>query len=589
LRTRGKALFLGLVVVLLAILAGAAAATASAASAPVTVQDCLRYHGSRPDPADFEPACTQIVRAQCTDTAGKRVKSDCDAYTLILAFKNEKGCRGGPLISGPCNAIGGAEKVVTDPGAVAASVTSTAFDAVAGKFGSAATSILHQLTRVFLHVSTINLRTAGISGMYSLTWALSATVAVLLLIWQFTKLALTGQGSAAVTAITGLAKWALICVATLAVTQTALTATDEISSALIDTYYKDGGEKEFQQRIDSGFGHFFTTPQENTAMVFLLGVLAILVVLVLWGEMLLRQAALQVLLAVMPIVAAGSMMDGTKEWWPKARSAVISLILIKPVIVLIFVIGFRETGESSDLQPFLVGLLTIFLGALAWPSLAKFMTFTSAGGGGGLASGLLGAAGGTAGSMFMYGGGVPSGAGAVGGGRAFTKAVESENDASVAAGAGRRAAARGGAGKASGAAAGLASGGLLAAAALGAQAAKAGKEVAEGGMESMAAHADLGPGKDMGGQVSVPRSRGADSRASKATRPDGDPGVSAVPPTSPAVPQPDTLATAPHREAVSGTPQPPEIAPAAQPPLLPPAPRLPALPPSPVRDDSGGA
>ena len=498
-------------------------AVADAGPAPTQVTTCAAKILDADFAKKYKATCEQIVVKQCANSYPKRDAFACDVW--VFKTTPGKACADVPsLLAAPCtatndvaNTTGDVANAVADPKGAASSLASAGFDAVAGKFGSAATTILSQMTSVFLTVSTIDLRTAGISSTYSLTWALSATVALLLLLWQFAKLAVTGRGEAGATAITGVVKWSLISAATLAVTQTALAATNEISNAIITSYYKNG-QKDFQRRIDSAFGKFFTTPQENTAIVFMFGLLAVLVVLVLWGEMLIRQAALQVILVVMPIVAAGSMNDATRDWWPKARNAVISLILIKPVIVLIFVIGFREAGQSSDIQSFLVGLLTIFLGALAWPALAKFMTFTSAGSGGGLASGLLGAAGGSAGSMFGYGGGMPSGAGSVGGGAPFTKAVESENDgAAVSAG---RAAGGSGASGASGAAAGAASGGLLVAAAMAAQVAKASKEIAEGGMNAMAGHADLGSGgSNMGGQVQLPRSRSGSGGQSPAPAP----------------------------------------------------------------------
>lgn len=569
----------------------------SASAAPATLQACAKAK-------DMSPACAKLWSdAKCAQSAASPGQGDpCADYGLMAVqqcqqhtelFTTNAVCRwwqqgldGGckvnnGVLGSVCNAIsstGHAAKkaydVAKDP---AGTLASAGFDAVAGKFGSAATSVLGELMPAFLRVSTIDLRHASISSTYGLTWALSATVAVLLLLWQFAKLAVTGQGAAAATAITGLVKWSLICVASLAVTQTALAASDDVSRALIDAYNADG-KRDFQQRIDTAFGRFFTTPQENTAMVFLFAVLAILAVLVLWGEMLLRQAALQVLLVTMPIVAAGSMMDATKEWWPKARNAVVSLILIKPVIVLIFVIGFRETGQSSKLQPFLVGLLTLVLAALAWPSLAKFMTFTSGGAGGGLASGLLGAAGGTAGSMLMFGGGMgggtPSGAGALGGGQAFTKAVEADNDAAATASAARSASG----GRAAAAASGAASGGVLTAVALAAQAAKAGKDVAEGGMEAMAAHADLGGGKDMGGQMTVPASR-ASSDAPEAL-PHNEPPQGTPPPPPPRTGS--APVDPPPYDALTSGPNPPEVQATPSPPVLPPSPRGPlALPPGP--------
>ncbi|MBZ6475882.1 hypothetical protein [Streptomyces griseocarneus] len=411
-----------------------------------------------------------------------------------------------------------AAEVAKDP---AGTLATAAFDAVAGRFGKAATGILHDLTDAFLVVSTVDLRKSEyLLDVYSITWAISSLVALFLLIGQFAKVGLSGEGRAAATAITGLAKWAVVTLASLAVTQAALGATNAASKWMIDQYRDGGGEKAFKETMDKAFLFDSST---NSALVLLLGILAALVTLVLWGEMLLRAAAIQVLVACMPIVSAGGIMEATKEWWPKARNALIALIVMKPVIVLIFLVGFSATGSSKNLNDFLTGLLTLFLAAVAWPSIAKFMTFTSVGSGGSLASGLLSAAGGAAASMFGSGGGSPAGAGAIGGGRDFTRAVEAENDGAVAQG--------GAAGRAQGGRA--ASMGVLGAAGMAMQVAKAGKELAEGGMEAMAAHADLGPGKDMGGQVVLPPGTGG-SGAGSPHGDDGGAGASPPPPAPPA-------------------------------------------------------
>ncbi|MEU5030028.1 hypothetical protein [Streptomyces milbemycinicus] len=481
-----------------------------------------------------------------------------------------------------CDGVKGIEKgtkkvndAVMNP---ADTLASAAFDAVAGKFGNAATEILGSLTSVFLDVSTIKLEDTGLNGgkklpdgrksigAYQMTWALSSVVALFLLIWQFTKVGYSGDGSAAATAIIGLAKWAVICVASLAVTQAALGASDEISTWLMDKYDKGGGDEAFEAKLNT---IFMFGGWDNTALILLFGIIAAMASLVLWGEMLLRQAAIVVLVACIPIVAAGGIMDVTKEWWSKTRNALIALILVKPVVVLIFVIGFTSTGNSKSVKDFMVGLLTIVLGALAWPALAKFMTFTSVGSGGGLASGLLGAVGGTAGSMFGYGGGTPSGAGAVGGGRAFTQALQSENDSNAAhAAAGGRVGRFGGLGK-------------LGAAGLALQGAKAGKEMLEGGMEAMAAHADLGPGKDMGGQVNVPPGAGGGGESGDASAPASPPSPPEPGAGGPPPPRAAPLERGSARRAVEAGDNPSAVDGGREPTPISAAPVRPALPPAP--------
>ncbi|ATL88788.1 hypothetical protein SMALA_8642 (plasmid) [Streptomyces malaysiensis subsp. malaysiensis] len=443
----------------------------------------------------------------------------------------EKLCKGSK--NWACKGIDGisdgarkADKAITHP---VDTLASAAFDAVAGKFGDAAVKILNDLTSMFLKVSTIRLQDTGILDVYSITWALSSLVALLLLIWQFGRAGISGEGSSVAQGVTGLAKWMVICAASLAVTQAALGAADEISNWIIDIYGKGDGQAAFKERMNAAFAF---GGLQNTALILLMGILAALLSLILWFEMILRQVAIQILVASLPIAAAGGIMRSTQEWLPKARNAVIALILVKPIIVLIFVIGFTTTGEAKTLRDVVVGIVTIATGAVAWPALAKFFTFTSVGSGGGMASGLLSAAGGTAGSMFGYGGGMPSGPGAAGGGRNYTQAMQSETDSTVAQ-------SRAGGGGRGGRFAGM---GKLGAAAMALQGAKAGKEVLEGGMGAMAAHADLDSGKDMGGQINIPPRRGESGQS--------DTGA----PQPPTPPQPGPSGPPPPRAEGGNTP-----------------------------------
>jgi hypothetical protein len=117
--------------------------------------------------------------------------------------------------------------------------------------------------------------------------------------------------------------------------------------------------------------------------------------------MLLRNAAIAVLVATSPIAAAGQVSKTTQSWWPKLASATAQLIILKPAIAIVFCVGLSLTGRSTDVETLLVGMLVLVLAVIAWPAVARFFTFTSiqVGGGAGLGA-LLGfaAARGTAGS-----------------------------------------------------------------------------------------------------------------------------------------------------------------------------------------------
>ena len=99
--------------------------------------------------------------------------------------------------------------------------------------------------------------------------------------------------------------------------------------------------------------------------------------IVLWFELLLRNAAIAVLIATSPIAAAGQASEATKAWWLRSVSATVQLIILKPVIALVFAVGLGMAGTSSGVESLLEGLLVLALAAFGWPVIARFFTFGS--------------------------------------------------------------------------------------------------------------------------------------------------------------------------------------------------------------------
>ncbi len=127
----------------------------------------------------------------------------------------------------------------------------------------------------------------------------------------------------------------------------------------------------------SGIGNPSGQSAAGAALLLVIGVLGILLIVVLWLELLLRNAAIAVLIAVSPIAAAGQVSDLTKAWWSRTVAATVQLMVLKPVIALVFAVGFGMAGGSSGLAGLLQGLLVLGLAAFAWPVIARFFTFAT--------------------------------------------------------------------------------------------------------------------------------------------------------------------------------------------------------------------
>ncbi|WP_237694734.1 hypothetical protein [Streptomyces sp. SID2563] len=450
-------------------------------------------------------------------------------------------------------------------------MASNALKEAASTLGQSVVWLLKQFANAFNSISTIDLYETGIGSVLSISTGLSLVVAAFLLLVQFGKLAVSQQGGPLVTAGVGLAKWGVILGVYFVATQTALKWSDTLSTALINFSFAGGGSgsgdasKAMEQQLGTLFASLVgggggaavtgavltgsAITSSAIGFVIVISILCILAIAALWIEMLVRQAGIMILVVMMPLALAGQMSDATKDWWPKARNALIALILMKPMIVIVFSIGFAAMSGAKGVQNVIVGLIIFVVAATSWPVLAKFIVISPNGDGHSAASGMISSIGSSVGGMF--GGNQPamSGAGTSGGGAAYTKALEGENS-STADGDG------GGRGFWSKAMTGAKSsvGKVGGAVGVGLQLAAVGKDMAESSLQNAAAHAGLGHGAQGGRHTVIPPRSGAEG-----------------PDASAPVPSPASQETAPPaaRETEPPPAQRQESPPAATPPTPP--------------------
>ncbi|WP_370066452.1 hypothetical protein [Streptacidiphilus sp. MAP5-3] len=370
------------------------------------------------------------------------------------------------------------------------SMASSAWNSICKSFADACTEVLKAFANAFVKIPPIDLSGHGIRSVYAISLGLASLIAALLLIGQVIRTAITHDGSALATAFVGVGKAALAFMLTLTIASTALLASDETTKFIVESTFDS--QQAFSDKIAKLIAW---SPGNSASLLLIFAILGILLTIVLWFEMLMRNAAIAVLIATSPISAAGQVSQSTKSWWSKLVSSTVQLIILKPIVALVFALGFGLAGDSQDLSSTLSGMLVLLLAALAWPSIARFFTFASVqvGGGAGLA-GLLGFAGG----RLSAGGGPASGPSP----DTFGQESASRTMSSFASKGGGAAggAASGGAGAAAGGAggAGAAAGGAAAAAGPIGIAAAAGVKLAQqavnslaGGMEKMAGHAGV--------------------------------------------------------------------------------------------------
>jgi hypothetical protein len=295
--------------------------------------------------------------------------------------------------------LGGAASTAANTG------VSAAWDAVCKSFADAAAQLLGAFGRGFAALPDLNIASAGITSTYGISLVIAGTVAALLVMGQAARTAWTHDGSGLAQALAGTAKAVLAWLLTAAVATTALAAADEVTRFVVNTSF--GSQQALANRLAGivNWAEVAGVPGQAAvggSLLLVFALVGIILVVVLWFEMLLRNAALAVLIAVSPIAAAGQVSEVTKAWWLRTASASVQLIILKPVVALVFAVGFGMAGQSIGVQSLLAGLLVLALAAFAWPVIARFFTFaTVQASGSGLAAVLgfaAGAAAGRAGS-----------------------------------------------------------------------------------------------------------------------------------------------------------------------------------------------
>ena len=383
-------------------------------------------------------------------------------------------------------------------GDVVGSAVSSVWDSICQSFGDAATSMLQSFGNAFASPNTdaVDLGSDGVHSVYAISVAIAGTVAALLLLFQVMRTVWTHEGSALAQGLIGVGKAALAFLMTIGVTTAGVEAADDISEYIVKQGF--GTDAGLGEKLGALFAGDLTSAP---TLLMLMALLGIIITVVLWFELLMRAAAITILVATSPIAAAGQVADSTKSWWSKLVSATTQLIILKPIIALVFLLGFQVSTQSTGVQETLSGLLILLLAVFAWPSVARFFAFASVavGGAAGL-GGLLGFASGRAAAMA----GSSSG-GAVGSTADFSQAAEARTTAAKSAlgmgpgaggsgaiGAGTDAAKQGAVKAAMGkASTALAAAGPVGVALAGAKAAQGAINAVSGRMEQMAGHAGL--------------------------------------------------------------------------------------------------
>ena len=414
-------------------------------------------------------------------------------------------------------------------GSATNSVVSSATQSMSTDFTDSFTSMLNQFANTFTDIPGLDFTGTGLSQMYAISLGIAAIVAVLMLFYQTVRTLISHSGEPLAQALAGFFKAVLACVLVLSVGDCLQNATDELARWIIHIGFNPDGaaqsdSSKFAAVMNQAIGSDIGTVSAGgnyAAFMIIVGILGCAVIAVLWIEMIMRNAGLAVLAATAPIAAFGQMSEETAAWWRKLVRAALQLMLLKPMIAFIFVLGMAVAGEDTGgITQVITGLMILAIAVIAWPALGRFMTFTES----------QAASSGGVGAMLGFAAGRASTA--AGGGPAGSDATGNAALGGASGGSG------GAAARAAGAAAGAATGGTTTAIAAVARAAAAAGQSVSAHMSQMGGHAGLGQGERIGGGPHYLRYNqrgGATSGRQTAAAPQQQPGE--VQPAAPLTPE----------------------------------------------------
>lgn len=179
----------------------------------------------------------------------------------------------------------------------------------------------------------------GLSQLYSVTLWLSLLVALLIGFGQVGLAAIRRDGRALGALATGIAQYGAVVAGWVAVCAGLIVGCAGLTRGLLDVLLDVPGFSGYS--ASAGMPHYVS----GTVQAAVLGVCSLfLVIPAAFGYlliMLVREAALLILVATMPIAAAGALGDGTKAWMWKSIRWFVAACLTSPLLALVVGLGVQ--------------------------------------------------------------------------------------------------------------------------------------------------------------------------------------------------------------------------------------------------------
>jgi type IV secretion system protein TrbL len=267
----------------------------------------------------------------------------------------------------------------------AGQAVSSVFESIVNDIAQGAADLVVNTSTWWVQTDSVNPLDSAVLTAQAATFPLIAAIMVGSILVQAIRLILSRKAEPLITVATGLFRYAVVSALGLVLLQGALQAGDALANQVLD-----GAANNFALFMRDAL----TKNQDSAFIVLLCSILAALLSVVQWLLMLVRQAGLLVLAAMLPLAATN------RTWLNRLLPWLIGIAVYKPAAAFIYYIGFTYLSSPNSNDPggtstMLTGCMVLLLAVVAMPVLMKFFSWsgTQISGASSGGSGFLGAAG----------------------------------------------------------------------------------------------------------------------------------------------------------------------------------------------------
>jgi hypothetical protein len=295
---------------------------------------------------------------------------------------------GDPIVPNIGGVAGSAAK------AAAGGVTNAAVGGLAGAIQAGLGTLAKDMVAWWINLPSPDLTTDPVPHvLQGWLFPFTAAVAVISIIVAAGRMALTRKATPLADVGTGLLIMAITAAAGTILPTLLLRAGDAYSTYVLNS--STGGQ--FSSRFVALLSFSGAVGIGSTAIVLVIGMIAMVLATVQALLLLFRQGAVIILAGTLPLAAAGTMNSLTKPWLKRVTGWELALIFYKPCAATVYATGFELIGQGTIPRDVLVGFAVLLLSLVALPVLMRLFNWTtgqveSASGGGVLGAVIGGAA-----------------------------------------------------------------------------------------------------------------------------------------------------------------------------------------------------